>query len=86
MTAGYKADQLASLLAASQQSSGHNGVSRHQAPSFPGSLTANGHHDNGLKKSPLLTHKLNGTEITAVRQLITGALLDNLSPSKIIQL
>lgn len=74
MNAGYKADQLASLLAASQQAAaGHNGVPRHQT-SFPGSVSANGHHDNGLKKSPLLTHKLNGTEITAVRQLITGAI------------
>ena len=26
----------------------------------------------GLKKAPLLNHKLNGTEIAAVRQLITG--------------
>ena len=32
----------------------------------------NGHLDTGIKKTPLLTHKLNGTEITAVRQLITG--------------
>ena len=75
MNVGYKADQLASLLAASQQAAaGHNGVSRHQA-SFPGSVASNGHNDNGLKKSPLLTHKLNGTEITAVRQLITGVLI-----------
>ena len=27
---------------------------------------------NGEKKPPLLSHKLTGTEITAVRQLITG--------------
>jgi len=27
---------------------------------------------DGLKKPPLLNHKLNGTEMTAVRQLITG--------------
>jgi hypothetical protein len=28
--------------------------------------------EGGFKKSPLLTHKLNPTEIGAVRQLITG--------------
>ena len=27
---------------------------------------------DGLKKAPILNHKLNGTEISAVRQLITG--------------
>ena len=27
---------------------------------------------DGLKKAPVLNHKLNGTEISAVRQLITG--------------
>ena len=27
---------------------------------------------DGLKKGPILNHKLNGTEIAAVRQLITG--------------
>ena len=27
---------------------------------------------DGLKKGPILNHKLNGTEISAVRQLITG--------------
>ena len=27
---------------------------------------------DGLKKAPILNHKLNGTEIAAVRQLITG--------------
>merc|ERR1711915_475486 len=68
----YKPDQLVSLLAQSQQSgSGHNGFlgsGRHMSPFNP----TNGHLDSGSKKSPLLTHKLNGTEITAVRQLITG--------------
>ena len=72
----YKPDQLVSLLAQSQQSSsGHNGVlgSRHMSPF--NQIQTNGHStnfDSGSKKSPLLTHKLNGTEITAVRQLITG--------------
>ena len=27
---------------------------------------------DGLKKAPLLNHKLNATEISAVRQLVTG--------------
>ena len=76
VSAGYKADQLVSLLAQSQQSaSTHNGSSSsglRQASPFPGSINSNGHHEPGSKKTPLLTHKLNGTEITAVRQLITG--------------
>ena len=35
---------------------------------------SNGHQEAGAgaKRSALLSHKLNGTEITAVRQLITG--------------
>ena len=33
---------------------------------------ANANMLNGEKKPPLLSHKLTGTEITAVRQLITG--------------
>ena len=82
----YKAEQLVSLLA--QSGAGSNGVGgvRHLSSSsssaspFPG-LTSNsvtngrdlGEAGPGLgKKTALLTHKLNGTEITAVRQLITG--------------
>jgi len=34
--------------------------------------TTTGMVQDGLKKPPLLNHKLNGTEMTAVRQLITG--------------
>ena len=79
---GYKADQLVSLLAASHQAasagSGHNGVSGHRAggggvsPFSGAGANTNGHTEAGAKRSPLLSHKLNGTEITAVRQLITG--------------
>ena len=79
---GYKADQLVSLLAASHQAagagSGHNGVTGHRAgaggvsPFSGAGANTNGHLESGAKKSPLLSHKLNGTEITAVRQLITG--------------
>ena len=61
----YKAEQLVSLLA-----SGGAGGASHRPYN---------NHSNGReagpeagKKTPLLTHKLNGTEITAVRQLITG--------------
>ena len=78
----YKADQLVSLLAASHQAagagSGHNGVSGHRpgpggvSPFSGAGANTNGHLESGAKKSPLLSHKLNGTEITAVRQLITG--------------
>ena len=79
---GYKADQLVSLLAASHQAagagSGHNGVSGQRpgpgggSPFSTAGANTNGHLESGAKKSPLLSHKLNGTEITAVRQLITG--------------
>ena len=77
---GYKADQLVSLLAASHQAagagSGHNGVSGQRpgggSPFSGAGANTNGHLESGAKKSPLLSHKLNGTEITAVRQLITG--------------
>ena len=79
---GYKADQLVSLLAASHQAasagSGHNGVGGHRAggggvsPFSGAGANTNGHTEAGAKRSPLLSHKLNGTEITAVRQLITG--------------
>ena len=41
-------------------------------PPPTGMLPTNGHTLDGLKKPPLLNHKLNGTEMTAVRQLITG--------------
>merc|ERR1712012_1154243 len=72
LSPGYKADQLASLLAASQQSvSGSNGGGLRTSAPATFQPNING-HENGLKKSPLLNHKLNGTEITAVRQLITG--------------
>lgn len=73
---GYKADQLVSLLAGA--GSGQNGVGQHRAGPGAGSpfsgagANTNGHLEPGAKKSPLLSHKLNGTEITAVRQLITG--------------
>ena len=81
----YKAEQLVSLLAQSGGAAS-NGVRHHHSSSsssaataspFPG-LTATNGRDLGEpgpgpgKKTALLTHKLNGTEITAVRQLITG--------------
>ena len=81
----YKAEQLVSLLAQSGGAvAASNGVRHHHsspsasASPFPGlTATTNGRDMSeagpGLgKKTPLLTHKLNGTEITAVRQLITG--------------
>ena len=78
----YKAEQLVSLLAQSGAAAS-NGVRHHHSSSsssaspFPGLSNTNGRDLSetgaGLgKKTPLLTHKLNGTEITAVRQLITG--------------
>ena len=39
---------------------------------LPGLGNTNGQGLESLKKPPLLNHKLNGTEMTAVRQLITG--------------
>ena len=62
----YKAEQLVSLLAASGANTPHR--------PFPGPATTNGREAGAEagKKTSLLTHKLNGTEITAVRQLITG--------------
>ena len=42
-------------------------------PAIESGATTNGLSQvDGLKKAPLLNHKLNGTEMTAVRQLITG--------------
>ena len=79
---GYKADQLVSLLAGA--GSGQNGVGGHRAGPGAGSpfsgagANTNGHLEPGAKKSPLLSHKLNGTEITAVRQLITGNYSDKI--------
>ena len=81
----YKAEQLVSLLAQSGGAAS-NGVRHHHSSSssasaaspFPGLSAATNGRDLGEpgpglgKKSALLTHKLNGTEITAVRQLITG--------------
>ena len=65
----YKAEQLVSLLA---QSTGGGGRPHSH---YSGPASTNGRETGGAdtgKKTPLLTHKLNGTEITAVRQLITG--------------
>ena len=39
---------------------------------LPGLGNTNGQSLDSMKKPPLLNHKLNGTEMTAVRQLITG--------------
>ena len=62
--------------------SGSNGAGLTQSPQFLGVSSvglldgmglANGQNSvEGLKKAPILNHKLNGTEIAAVRQLITG--------------
>lgn len=41
-------------------------------PNGIGLVPSNGQMDASVKKGPLLNHKLNGTEMTAVRQLITG--------------
>ena len=78
----YKAEQLVSLLAQSGAAASNGVRHHHSSPSssaspFPGISATNGRDlaeaGSGLgKKTPLLTHKLNGTEITAVRQLITG--------------
>ena len=84
----YKSEQLVNLLSAAQaQSSPQIQISGGAAPTsgmFPvssvGLLEAGGvcgvtngqGQPDGLKKAPILNHKLNGTEIAAVRQLITG--------------
>jgi len=41
-------------------------------PGMDGATNGQNLVQEGLKKPPLLNHKLNGTEMTAVRQLITG--------------
>ena len=63
----YKAEQLVSLLA---QGGGAGGTSHR--PYNPPPLSNGRETAETGKKTPLLSHKLNGTEITAVRQLITG--------------
>ena len=83
----YKSEQLVNLLSAAQAQTGpqiSGGPPPGQTPGiFPvssvGLLEAgavcgvtNGREVEGLKKGPILNHKLNGTEIAAVRQLITG--------------
>merc|ERR1719361_1787097 len=84
----YKSEQLVNLLSAAQAQAGpqmSGGPGPGQSPGmFPVSsvglleaggvcgVSNGGSPVEGLKKGPILNHKLNGTEIAAVRQLITG--------------
>ena len=64
-----------------QITAGNGPVISHSGPQFGGGVASvglleavNGQSNDvaGLRKTPILNHKLNGTEIAAVRQLITG--------------
>eukprot|EP00093_Oithona_nana_P009700 09700.XXX_147474_125173_1 [CDS] Oithona nana genome sequencing. len=65
----YKPEQLATLLQAAASQQGSTTLTPVMR-SYPYHLI--GPTTDVLRKQPLLNHKLNATEITAVRQLVTG--------------
>ena len=79
--AGCASGETVNLLAATQAAPHNNGVGApllprpalHQFPGLQQGLSNGAGQEAGQgKKAPLVNHKLSGTEMTAVRQLITG--------------